>query len=557
MSILSDSVLVESKSARDNQLVAIPDDRATEVLNKAKSIAFAVWEGSGLATTEQMAEFYEVSPEVVRDNVRRHRDEFEADGLEVLKGKALKDVRETLSLTPDTPQATVWTPRASLRLGMLLQNSPVAKQVRTILLNGFESAGATPAGRAAFTDVFGAFFQAHAVERPVTPETPLPPSPLTTDLALIRSLLQVKPSHPFIKWQGSLLATTEAVANWLEISLEQAQGHYKRRTPTFQALGMITRTLPKTLRTKLGVSEKTNNLRLWTPRALVHLAALVASTPAQQLTALAGSAPQLAALSLDDQISELYQRAVEAESVAVRSGKSALLLYLELGAKLTQRKADFKHGEWIPWLKAKGIHDRRAQRAMQLWEGRDQIEGALKDLTLTQALNQLGKKTIAAVEPEPATIDVTPVDETPTPYSPPTDPKLLVLDRLQQATATATQIEALPAGSTLKIILTGQLSRAVQLMNFEDLTKDITPTKPVVEPDPITVSDYAKLNGKPLSPFQVQQAGIRAAWMYRNRHGSNPPQRSAAINGNICQVNLYPAADWDLVESAISLAVEA
>lgn len=139
MTILPDSVLVESKSARDNRLAELSHDRASEVLNKVKSLYFALWQGVGTATTEQIAEFYEVSNDVVRDNLRRHRDEFDSDGLKLLKGKALKDVREIISLTPDTPQATIWTPRAALRLGMLLRDSEVAKTVRTSLLDAVEN----------------------------------------------------------------------------------------------------------------------------------------------------------------------------------------------------------------------------------------------------------------------------------------------------------------------------------------------------------------------------------------------------------------------------------
>nr|WP_290224097.1 hypothetical protein [Trichocoleus desertorum] len=138
MNILSDSVLVESKSARENQLTALSHDRATEVLNKTKALFFALWQGVGLATTEQVAEFYEVSTENARQLVRTHRDEFEADGLKTLKGKALNEVRDLLSLTSKSVNATIWTPRAALRLGMLLRDSEIAKAIRTSLLDAVE-----------------------------------------------------------------------------------------------------------------------------------------------------------------------------------------------------------------------------------------------------------------------------------------------------------------------------------------------------------------------------------------------------------------------------------
>jgi hypothetical protein len=110
MNIVSDSVLMESKSARNNQLTRISHDRATEVLNKTKALFFAVWQGVGLATTEQVAEFYEVSADNARQLLKSYRDEFESDGLKTLKGKALNEVRDLLSLTSTPPHLTVWTP---------------------------------------------------------------------------------------------------------------------------------------------------------------------------------------------------------------------------------------------------------------------------------------------------------------------------------------------------------------------------------------------------------------------------------------------------------------
>lgn len=141
MSILSDSILVESKSARDSQLLEIPNDRAAAIMDKAKAICFAAWEGVGITTTEQMGEFYEVEVEAVQKVVQRNRDELISDGLQILRGKKLKEVMDKLSITSQTVNLTVWTPRSGLRLGMLLQNSHVAQQVRTLLLNGVEAIG--------------------------------------------------------------------------------------------------------------------------------------------------------------------------------------------------------------------------------------------------------------------------------------------------------------------------------------------------------------------------------------------------------------------------------
>ena len=136
--ILSESILIESKSARDNQLAQIGHSRAQEILNKVKSLYFALWQGTGAATTEQMREFYEVKTDAVEAALRRCRSEFESDGLKTIKGKQLKDFKHVSALGAETskaPSLTIWTPRAALRLGMTLVESEIAKAIRTSLLD--------------------------------------------------------------------------------------------------------------------------------------------------------------------------------------------------------------------------------------------------------------------------------------------------------------------------------------------------------------------------------------------------------------------------------------
>lgn len=93
MTILSDSVLIESKSARDNHLERVSHDNAQDTLNKLKSLYFALWKGEGIATTEQLADFYEVPVGTIRPLLKPHKDEFESDGVKTLRSKALKDAR--------------------------------------------------------------------------------------------------------------------------------------------------------------------------------------------------------------------------------------------------------------------------------------------------------------------------------------------------------------------------------------------------------------------------------------------------------------------------------
>ena len=143
MTIVSDSVLIESKPARDNQLERVPNERALEILNKAKALLVALWKGTGVTTTEEIARYYEVESSVVRHASKQHRDELLNDGWREVKGQEnLKSLRsigsEVFSLPEATTRIAIWTPRASLRLGMILRDSIIAKAVRTSLLDAVE-----------------------------------------------------------------------------------------------------------------------------------------------------------------------------------------------------------------------------------------------------------------------------------------------------------------------------------------------------------------------------------------------------------------------------------
>jgi len=140
---MNDLILIESQSARTETMLNVSDDRAIDCLNKAKALTMALHYGSNVATTEQMADYYEVSVDTVQKVVQRHKDELMPDGLRKLSAKELKalptQVMDRLSITSMTPSLTIWTPRAALRLGMLLRDSPIAKAVRTEMLDIAES----------------------------------------------------------------------------------------------------------------------------------------------------------------------------------------------------------------------------------------------------------------------------------------------------------------------------------------------------------------------------------------------------------------------------------
>ncbi|WP_342759442.1 hypothetical protein [Kineothrix sedimenti] len=133
--------LLESKELRE-KLVS-----KTEVLEKVKKLLLIP--GTEVATVRQVAEFYEVEESAIKMLIQRNRSELEEDGLQSLSGSGTKEFLESNKLLPSNFRGgfeiegmrfsnrgnTLIPRRAILRIGMLLRDSPIAKEVRTQLLN--------------------------------------------------------------------------------------------------------------------------------------------------------------------------------------------------------------------------------------------------------------------------------------------------------------------------------------------------------------------------------------------------------------------------------------
>jgi hypothetical protein len=109
--------------------------RSQQVLNKAKAIVFAVWNGEGWATVEQLAQYFQCSIQGIKHIYERNSKEFRANETKKLSGKDLTDVRSKLELASRTAQARVFSPLGTLRIAMLLTESEIAAQVRSIILD--------------------------------------------------------------------------------------------------------------------------------------------------------------------------------------------------------------------------------------------------------------------------------------------------------------------------------------------------------------------------------------------------------------------------------------
>jgi hypothetical protein len=131
---LNQSALIESPSLRTSALDGLDASRSQQVLNKAKAIVFAVWNGEGWATVEQLAQYFQCSIPDVKHIYERNSKEFRDNETRKLTGKDLSDARSLLGLPSRTSQARVFSPSGTLRIAMLLTESEIAGIVRTIIL---------------------------------------------------------------------------------------------------------------------------------------------------------------------------------------------------------------------------------------------------------------------------------------------------------------------------------------------------------------------------------------------------------------------------------------
>jgi hypothetical protein len=135
-------ILTESRTMRAQTAGRV------DVLDKVKALALLP-DGAN-ATTDLVANYFEVGVEAIKSLVKDHRAELVDNGYMVLRGQQLREFvgsREDLAnvFDPKTRSVALFTRRTILNVGQLLTESDVAKQVRTYLLDVEEIA--TPAQR--------------------------------------------------------------------------------------------------------------------------------------------------------------------------------------------------------------------------------------------------------------------------------------------------------------------------------------------------------------------------------------------------------------------------
>ena len=128
----------ESQSLRNEAI----ENTNVDFLEKIKAIKYL--NENMVMSIDQIANYYETSKESVSTIIKRNRDEFESDGMEVLTGENLKVFKESLigsnELNKTNRSLTLLTKRSLLRVGLIMTNNAIASKIRNYLLNLEESA---------------------------------------------------------------------------------------------------------------------------------------------------------------------------------------------------------------------------------------------------------------------------------------------------------------------------------------------------------------------------------------------------------------------------------
>lgn len=146
---MTETSLLEKKDLRE-QLAG-----RVEVLDRIKG--FFLVPGIECLTARQVADFYRVEYKSIEKCYQRNKAEIDLDGVKILTisdmanqtkclisskttGSVTFQVADNITLTIPNRGIKSFSKRAILRIGMLLRDSEVAKEVRTQLLNTFENA---------------------------------------------------------------------------------------------------------------------------------------------------------------------------------------------------------------------------------------------------------------------------------------------------------------------------------------------------------------------------------------------------------------------------------
>lgn len=132
--------LTESLISRKNVL---NNDYAIYEIQKQLKIEGILYDDEVIFTKQQMANYFNVDTRTIERYVDNNREELKDSGYRVLRGKALKSLKEQLHMSygtdinvgTSTSILGIFTFKAFLNMSMLISESDKAKEIRSVILN--------------------------------------------------------------------------------------------------------------------------------------------------------------------------------------------------------------------------------------------------------------------------------------------------------------------------------------------------------------------------------------------------------------------------------------
>ena len=136
-----------------NEREIIMTEERLDVLDKVKELVFM--KGTEYMTTKQVADYYEVPESTINSVIGRHREELIKNGFnKYSKDEILRNIQNEYFVKQERTRCIVtiegediiinntglnlFNKRSILNVGMLLEDSPIAEEVRTLLLDNHE-----------------------------------------------------------------------------------------------------------------------------------------------------------------------------------------------------------------------------------------------------------------------------------------------------------------------------------------------------------------------------------------------------------------------------------
>lgn len=127
--------LTENRELRDS----LVENEAVFEDNRVKALAGFLLPNDFRATTEQVANYFEVSKSTIDALVKDNLEEILQNGYEVINGEQLTCLKQVGAINARTAKLGVFSRRTILNVAMLLRDSQVAKTIRTVLLDATEN----------------------------------------------------------------------------------------------------------------------------------------------------------------------------------------------------------------------------------------------------------------------------------------------------------------------------------------------------------------------------------------------------------------------------------